>query len=201
MANNRFSFDSSDEFATPTPTVQVKVGSFLIASPRLSETPFHKSVVFVLQHNDESTFGVVLNRPADAKIKTAWQKISGIQFADEFVVQGGPIGGPVFAIHCDESLGEMEIPGGLFVSSDREKFTELVNQDEEFRIVFGVAGWESGQLASEIERGNWFQLDVHPIRVFDDPEMMWEEFIRHYGLQVLQDMLGIYDLPPNPWLN
>ena len=198
VVNHRF---SNFEPEQPTSRPGVNVGSFLVATPNLSQTPFEKSVIFVLQHNREGTFGVVLNRPADSRIKTAWQQISGIKFADQFIVNGGPIGGPVFAIHRDQSLGEMEIPGGIFVSSDREKFSELVDQHSEFRIVFGIAGWKAGQLADEINSGIWFQVDAHPGHVFDDPDRMWEEFIRHYGRQVFSHVLGIHDLPLRPWLN
>ena len=117
-------------------------------------------------------------------------------------MQGGPIGGPVFAIHRCETLSEMEIPGGVFVTSDNDSFQELAKQDDsDFRIVFGVAGWQEGQLESEIDQGKWFPLEIDPHHVFDDPVRMWERLLLEYGRISLCDVVGLDSLPEDPWLN
>lgn len=198
MTTNRFNNFGNDH-PTDTP---IGVGSFLVASPGLQHTQFQKTVIFVLQHNEQGSFGVVLNRPAEPKAKLAWQQLTGASCHDRCFMQGGPIGGPVFAIHRCEFLSEMEIPGGVFVSSDNDSFQELVKQDEsDFRIVFGVAGWQTGQLAAEIQQGKWFQLELHPQHVFDDSESMWEEFLLKYGRNSLCDVVGLNSLPDDPLLN
>jgi putative transcriptional regulator len=174
----------------------------LVASPNIHQTPFQKTVVYVLQHNRSGTFGVVLNRPANQKIKRTWQQLSGANFGESSIVQGGPIGGPVFAIHSEASLGEMEMPGGIFVSAETAKINELSRLDEStYRIVFGVAGWQAGQLDAEINNGKWLKLSAEPQHVFDEPELMWENFVRSYGREVFCDVVGIQKLPKNVWLN
>lgn len=177
-------------------------GSFLIASPRLRQTPFEQTVIFVLQHNDQGTFGVVLNRPADSALKSEWQKITGLNFGERSIVQGGPIGGPIFAIHQEKSLAEMEMPGGICVSSNGNVFQQLTEcEGADYRIVFGVAGWQTGQLANEMQTGSWFELETDPQHLFDDPSLMWENFLRHYGHQVWESILGSGHFPASPWLN
>ncbi len=158
--------------------------------------------MFVLQHNEQGSFGVVLNRLAKPNLKLAWEQLTGSSCDDRCFMQGGPIGGPVFAIHRCEFLSEMKIPGGVFVSSNNGSFQELVKQSEsDFRIVFGVAGWQTGQLANEIQLGNWLPLNVDPQHVFDDPDSMWERFLLKYGKRTLCDVVGLKRVPKNPWLN
>ena len=177
-------------------------GSFLIASPILQSTPFERTVVFVLQDNEQGTFGVVVNRPADDQLKSVWREMTGLESDGRFMVHGGPIGGPVFALHQEKSLAELEMPGGICVSADRKVFLQLTRQqDSNYRIVFGVAGWQLGQLASEIKSGQWFQLNADPHHLFDDSADMWENFLRQYGRQVLESLIGSGRIPKSPWLN
>src|SRR4051794_38369198 len=42
-------------------------GKFLIARPGMVDAFFGRSVILLLQHNPEGAFGLVLNRPAQAK--------------------------------------------------------------------------------------------------------------------------------------
>jgi putative transcriptional regulator len=178
------------------------VGSYLIASPLLDESPFRRSVVFVLQDTEEGTFGIVLNRPGDSGMKNAWKQMTGSTLSEGCIVQGGPLGGPVLAIHRDRSLAEYEVPGGIYVSSQAEKLSELLKLDESaLRIVFGIAAWKCGQLSDEINRGLWYQMDAPPGHVFDDATFMWEEFLRRYGQTTLSRVVGIRRFPPDPSCN
>lgn len=177
-------------------------GAMLVASPALHNTPFQQAVVFVLQNNAEGTFGVVLNRPANEKIKYAWQKLIGTDSSERYIVHGGPIGGPVFAIHQEKSLGEIEMPDGIFVSAGSDTFEQLVqNDNSRYRIVFGIAGWQNGQLTNELEKGLWFSLDASAEAVFDDVESMWEKSLRRYGRQLMRDVVGINEMPADPLAN
>ena len=200
-------------------------GTLLVASPALFGTPFRKSVVLVVQNNDEGTFGVVLNRPANEQLQFAWQELTGSDAENPNLVHGGPIDGPVFALHQQSSLAEMEMPSGICITSESEKFQEIVQQSDEatdefalpfesssspmdtkeisgqYRIVFGIAGWQKGQLQREVHQGLWYQLDGEPERVFDDPEFMWEKSIRRYSRMMLCDVIGLTKIPINPLLN
>ena len=181
---------------------EIVPGTLLVAAPALHDTPFRKTVVFVLQNNTDGTFGVVLNRPADEKIKFAWYELTGSDTGQRNIVDGGPIGGPIFAIHQHQAIAEMEMPGGIFVTSESDKFSQLVDQpDSRYRIVFGVAGWQRGQLNAEIDEGLWYQLDVNADQVFDDPTWMWEKSIRRFGQRLLCDVVGLVEIPGNPLLN
>ena len=184
------------------PQPDVSPGSLLVAAPSLFETPFRKAVVLILQSNEDGTFGVVLNRPANDQIKVAWQELTGSNEGDGNIVQGGPIGGPVFAIHQRQSIAELEMPGGIFVTTQSDKFQELVSQDDSrYRIVFGVAGWQQGQLGQELNDGHWYKITGDAEQVFGDPDWMWEKSIRRYGQQLLCEVVGLNSLPDDPLKN
>jgi putative transcriptional regulator len=197
MVHPRFESSSSPGREQPA-----SVGSYLIASPILDHSPFRRSVVLVLQNTADGTFGIVLNRPGDAGMKNAWQEMTGSNVREDCIVQGGPLGGPVLAIHRDRTLAEYEVPGGIYVSSQAEKLTELLKLDESaLRIVFGIAGWKNGQLSDEINNGLWYQLDAPPDHVFDDVTFMWENFMHRYGQATLRHVIGVKSFPLDPSRN
>ncbi len=190
--NARFRFEVSDELH----------GKLLVATPSLHGNPFQKTVVLILQHNENGTFGVVLNRPANDEMRQAWEDATGQSPYERCVVQGGPIGGPVFAIHQRESIGEVAMPGGIFVSVDTKSLRHLTEQvDDRYRIIFGVASWQIGQLEDEIDLGIWYTLPADADDIFDDPTWMWEKALRRYGEQLTRDVVGIDQFPPDPTWN
>ncbi len=177
-------------------------GKLLVAAPSLTGNIFEKTVVLVLQHNSSGTFGVVLNRPANAEMLNEWESMTGQNPVNRCFVNGGPIGGPVFAIHQQQAMAEVTMPCGLYVSADSDLLQKLTEQkDDRYRIVFGVASWSIGQLESEIDSGIWFPLNARADDVFDDASWMWEKSLRRYGEQVTLDVLGIERLPENPTWN
>lgn len=180
----------------------IEPGTILVASPNLNNTPFHRAVVLVLQNTQQGTFGVTLNRPATDEIRTAWTQMTGMQIEGSSIVQGGPIDGPVFAIHRDESLAEHHVSTNVFLSAESEKFEQLAMQSEtDFRIVFGVAGWQNGQLTEEIQQGHWLPLLNKTEWVFEDPTMLWEKTIRDYGQQLFSSVVGIHSFPQSSMVN
>ena len=177
-------------------------GTLLVASPALKETPFHRAVVLVLQNNSQGTFGVTLNRPADEDMRSAWEQMTGIQAEDPILVQGGPINGPVFAIHREPELADHEVAGGVFVCSETDKFLELSQQaTSDYRIVFGVAGWQVGQLQQEIEMGYWLPISNQIDFAFEPPRGLWARSMRLYGQQLLTDVVGVKNFPSDPLQN
>lgn len=190
--SNRQSFDEH----------KVTPGSFLIATSGLSDTTFEQSVVFILQNNELGTFGAILNRPVNPELASTWRQATGLNFDGRSVVNGGPIGGPVLALHSHKSIAEVEISDGVCLSVDSQAFKTLAEGgDLPYRIVLGLAGWQPDQLADEMNRGLWYHLKVDPCHVFDDPGSMWSTFTRNYGFLSLQSMVDSRLIPENPFLN
>ena len=102
-------------------------GSFLVASPGLMDPNFKRTVVFVAEHTEEGSFGLILNRPGQVKVAQVWESLSGS--GGDF---GGPTfsGGPVqpdrlFVLHRRRELsnGNDEVVPGLYLGGDRDLFS------------------------------------------------------------------------------
>lgn len=197
--NDRF---NNTNFSLSSISVEVEAGAILVASPAMRGTEFEKAVVLVLQSSFGGTFGVVLNRPANDKMRFAFQELMGSPAKDRHIVNGGPIGGPIIALHQDPDLGEMELVEHVFITSTSDSLKQLALRDSSrYLIVFGLTGWKRGQLSREIDNGTWFRLAGHADAVFDDPAWIWEKSLRRYGQQLLCDVVGLDRIPENPLLN
>ena len=85
-------------------------GNLLIASPFLGDQNFNKSVVLIIQHTEEGAFGLVLNRPTNFRMADVWDIVSDDEPcpADAVIHYGGPVEGPLMALHTKRSRSEHE---------------------------------------------------------------------------------------------
>jgi len=67
-------------------------GRLLVASPHLVDPNFHRTVVLLLDHNDEGAFGVVLNRPLPVEVDAVLPGWQDVVSHPEGLFQGGPVG-------------------------------------------------------------------------------------------------------------
>jgi len=176
---------------------------FLIASSHLLDSNFIKTVVLMLQHNEQGALGLVVNRPTVKTIQELWHEVSDSPCAcDQPVYLGGPVSGPLMAVHTDESLGEMEILPGLFFAARKANLDELVLHDDlQFKLFLGHAGWGSGQLEREIEEGAWLTLPSELDWVFRDGEDLWRQACKRVGESVLRSIVKPRHVPEDPSLN
>ena len=96
----------------------------LIAMPQLRDPNFDRSVVLMIEHRQEGSFGLVINRPTRTpigdllkSIDVDWQGKNG-----EVAWSGGPVQpetGWILHEHVDglDGLGTREILPGLFITS------------------------------------------------------------------------------------
>jgi putative transcriptional regulator len=126
-------------------------GRLLVATPALADPNFDRAVVLLLDHDDEGSLGVVLNRPTPVTvgdILAPWADLAG---EPGVVFQGGPVS-------LDAALGVAVIPGdegplgwrrvfGAIGLVDLETPPELLGPAlGSLRIFAGYAGWGPGQL-------------------------------------------------------
>jgi putative transcriptional regulator len=141
---------------------QVRPGSLLVAMPALTDPTFAGTVVFVLDHNDSGTLGVVLGRPSQVEIRDVLPGWCDLAVDPGVFHVGGPC-------ETDTALCLAVCPGpspapdsGLrcvagdvhLVDLDADPAT-LPGQIRGLRVFAGYAGWSPGQLAGEIGEGAW----------------------------------------------
>jgi putative transcriptional regulator len=178
-------------------------GHFLVASPHLMDPNFARTVVLLIQHDRDGAMGVVLNRSIDKTIQQLWEEVhEGPCENQQHLNLGGPVSGPLIALHTDANLGEMEVLSGLFFSADRQHLDRLVKEENlRLKMFIGHSGWGGGQLENELRQGAWLTVPASLDEVFEDEQELWRSVTHKIGKQMLVSMLHIKDVPDDPTVN
>jgi len=182
---------------------QSLAGHFLVASRYLRDPNFAKSVVLVIRHDEEGAVGVVINRPADKTVREVWDTIGFDPCdRDDLIYVGGPVPGPLVAVHALEPYSECEVLPGVHVSMHRDAIDLIVRKkDLPVRLYSGQAGWGGGQLEDELEAGGWLTTEATKDDIFADHEMIWNKVTQRIGLEIMVPDLDEKLVPPDPSLN
>ncbi|MFI6704111.1 YqgE/AlgH family protein [Streptomyces sp. NPDC050509] len=159
-------------------------GRLLVATPSLADPNFERAVVLLLDHDDEGSLGVVLNRPTPVGVGDILEPWGGLAGDPGVVFQGGPVS-------LDSALGLAVIPGdegplgwrrvhGAIGLVDLETPPELLARAlGSLRIFAGYAGWGPGQLEGELREGAWYVVESEPGDVSSPrPENLWRAVLR-----------------------
>jgi putative transcriptional regulator len=168
----------------------------LLAMPQVLDPFFHKSVVLLVHHNEEGSFGFIVNRPTEIELeeilegmKIAWRGVEGA-----LAYFGGPVQsqmGTVMFSAADSKLPDQrleeatrEVYPGIRISQQLEDLGHLAgNPPQRFRLFLGYAGWGVGQLVEEIMRNDWLTAPVREDLLFStEPESVWETALHSVGV-------------------
>jgi putative transcriptional regulator len=180
-------------------------GRLLVASPRLVDPSFSRTVVFLLDHEHAGALGLVLNRPTGVpvdEILAKWHD-QAKKAGPPVIFSGGPVSaGAVIGLVRRPPVGE---PAGWHAVLGEIGTVDLSIAPEDqpealggARLFSGYAGWSARQLDEELGEGAWFCLDaVEEDLLTDQPERLWHDVLRRQGGEI--GLLATY--PPHPYLN
>lgn len=151
-----------------------RAGMILIATPRLLDPNFFRTVVLILQDDEEGSLGLVLNRATSELVADhlpGWEPLE----EGRFVHYGGPVEPEVAIALGPGGAGDpTAVPGlDLVDLSDPPVATPPA-----VRIYSGYAGWGSGQLDEEVVEGSWYVVPASPDDPFDRPHGQWGRILR-----------------------
>src|SRR5258708_26958608 len=69
---------------------RVRAGTLLLANTDLLEPTFRRSVIYVVEHNDGGTLGVVLNRPSETAVYNVLPQWAKLATKPKTMFIGGP---------------------------------------------------------------------------------------------------------------
>jgi putative transcriptional regulator len=184
---------------------QSLVGQLLIASPLMTDGVFARSVCLVMHHDEEGSIGVLLNRPLQPQPTELWNLLDlqtpRPSTSSGSVHFGGPLSGPVVALHRRQQWAEAETGNGVYVAAQKEHLQQLIREKGPFRLIVGHAGWGAGQLEAEVARGSWYTLPATPEVVFAPEGPAWSVLVRRAGTVRLASWIGCRHLPLRPEYN
>jgi putative transcriptional regulator len=164
----------------------IATGHLLVATPALVDPNFARSVVLLLDHDDEGSLGVVLNRPTAVEVGSVLPDWASTVDAPEVLFEGGPVS-PDAALALAlvpqqqgvEPIGFRRLFEGTGIIDLDTPVEVLAPAVTRMRIFAGYAGWSSGQLADEVEEGSWYVVPSTAHDVFDeDPGRLWHTVLR-----------------------
>lgn len=161
-------------------------GRLLISEPFLPDPNFERTVVLLCEHNDDGSFGFVLNKPSILKVNEIMEDIAAF---DNIVYVGGPVQqDTLHFIHRKANItNAVEIAGNVFWGGDFESLVLLCDTRQisthDIRFFLGYSGWGPGQLESELGQDSWIVCDyVTDQLLFDtDPQIMWRKALENMG--------------------
>ena len=161
-----------------------------------------RSVILMCRHNEEGSFGFVLNKLYE---QTLGDLITEMEGFDIPVYTGGPVQmDTVHYIHQYPDLlpDSQLVSENIYWGGDFEKLKLLIKNKEvdvsKIKFFIGYSGWTNGQLEDELSQKSWLTATSTRNIVFDTPlPDMWKAGLRHLG--------GKYEMminfPIDPQLN
>ncbi|HEX4362353.1 MAG TPA: YqgE/AlgH family protein [Pseudonocardia sp.] len=169
----------------------VEPGTLLVAAPGLSDPNFRRTVVYVIEHRGEGTLGVVLNRPSEVSVQEVLPAWAPHTSRPKAVFVGGPVDAKTALClaafrpgHDPSTIGGVVAVRGPVALVDLDSDpSELAPRLRGLRVFAGYSGWNSGQLAGEIGRGDWIIVPALPDDVLATGSSdLWGHVLRRQGM-------------------
>lgn len=159
-------------------------GRLLVADKKLQDPTFRHSVVLLLDHGDQGSTGLIINRPTALPLSNLSERF--LREGDvDILYYGGPVQPMSFSMLIASEQQENDgkrVLGNIFhVFGAHSIMASIAYLDptDSARIYSGYAGWAPGQLEFEIELGGWHVLPGESAHVFSEqPGRLWDELNR-----------------------
>ena len=153
--------------------------NFLIATKKMKDDRFEKTVVAMIENDENGAWGLIINKPlgliplsflVDPKLSTS-EKREELSEVNILVFWGGPVEiKKIFIVHSNEYQSETtKNYGAISISQDYNILFDIIEKrgPEKSLVVLGYSGWGSGQLEGEMEKDHWILSDLNPDIIFE----------------------------------
>ncbi|MEV0682613.1 YqgE/AlgH family protein [Nocardia sp. NPDC050378] len=170
---------------------RIRAGNLLVSAIDLVEPTFRRTVVYVIEHNDAGSLGVVLNRPSETPVRDVLPLWADLVAAPTELYIGGPVkrdaalclGVLRVGAEIGEVRGLRRVDGRVVLvdlDADPDEIAPLV---EGIRVFAGYAGWSMGQLEGELDNDDWVVVSALPSDpVATDRHDLWAGVLRRQPL-------------------
>ena len=171
--------------------------NFLIATEKMNDNRFEKTVIAMLENDEDGAWGLVINKPLgsiplamliDSSLSTSEERerLYGINI---LIFWGGPVEiKKIFVLHSSEYQSEStEKYDSISISQDYNILFDIAENKgpEKSLVILGYSGWGSGQLEGEMERDDWILSDIdHDIIFEKDSTKKWKEALKRSFIKI-----------------
>ncbi|MFV0545970.1 MAG: YqgE/AlgH family protein [Bacteroides sp.] len=173
-------------FKIKTNNVLPSRGKILISEPFLADNMFGRSVVLLIDHTDDGSMGLILNKPYPLFLNDLIDDLTHLDLIPLY--KGGPMApDTLFYIHrLSHITGALPIEKGLYLNGNFEEIKNYLLEGNPskgvIRFFLGYSGWESRQLSKELEEDTWLVSRSEQTFLMDtDIKEIWKEALISMG--------------------
>ncbi len=166
----------------------------LIAMPAMGDPNFVQTVALVCDHSRHGALALIVNKPLPMRMGEIFDQL-------EIQVERGPLterqvlrGGPMqtdrgFVLHPAGGRWDstLKVSDHIHVTTSRDILAAIARGEgpAEAVVALGYAGWDGGQLETEIRANVWLNAPVDAAIIFDLPfESRWDAAGRLLGVDL-----------------
>ncbi|WP_027960551.1 YqgE/AlgH family protein [Halomonas halodenitrificans] len=152
---------------------------FLLAMPHQEDPNFAGTLGYLCDHDEKGTMGVIVNRPLELTLEALFEQLD--LGGEESPHRNAPVyfGGPVhkdrgFILHRGDSAdwdSSIQVTDEVALTTSMDMLQALAagQGPEHFLVCLGCAGWESGQLETELLDNAWLTVEGRSDILFEEP--------------------------------
>ena len=153
--------------------------SFLVATKKMKDNRFEKTVIVMLENDKDGAWGFVINKPigsiplallVDPSLSTSEER-EELYKVNILIFWGGPVEvKEIFVLHSSEYQSKTtKNYGGISISQDYNILFDIAEKKgpEKSLVILGYSGWGNGQLEGEMERDHWILSDLDVDIIFE----------------------------------
>lgn len=164
-------------------------GKILISTPDISGDIFSRSVLLIVEHNEDGAFGLILNKKNN-RMSSKFRNFFDFKIE---VYDGGPVENEkVFFIVKGKKVTGLysDISDEFYLTEDVENIISAVLSGElnigDVKIFSGYSGWAAEQLDEEVERKMWTVVDIYNLDyTLPNDQTLWKSIMQNLGGEYL----------------
>ncbi len=172
-------------------------GHFLIATEKMKDNRFEKTVVTMLENDETGAWGFVINKPIgslpialliDPFLNTSEER-EELYKVNIKVFWGGPVDTKkIFILHSNEYQSDSTNNyGNISISQDYDILFDIAKNKgpEKSLVILGYSGWGEGQLEGEMEKDHWILSDINLDIIFDTKaNIKWDKAFKNSFIKI-----------------
>ena len=164
-------------------------GKILISTPDISGDLFSRSVVLIIEHDNNGAFGLILNK----KNKNIALRLKDALGQDVEIYEGGPVDTDrFFFLIKGEIITEnyLKIDNEFYLTEDLasviEAFVDGRIELSKIKVFAGYSGWSALQLEAELMNKYWTPVETYNVDYTSpNDQTLWKKMMQNLGGEVL----------------
>ena len=178
--------NNADIFKIQSNDIVPSQGKILISEPFLCDAMFGRSVVLLIDHSDDGSMGLVLNKRHPLLLN---ELIQELKYLDDIpLYRGGPVAeDTLFFLHNIQEIPDsLQVDRNLYLNGDFTYIKRHILQNHDainnIRFFVGYSGWQEQQLKQEIEENTWIVGKEDYSKLLEmEADSMWQNVLSMQG--------------------